>query len=471
MGNNNNIEPSSISRRFVLLVASLAGLFITTSVLGVPLSNQTFNGGNTLLGEGAGLLENYISETPGAYVAINQSGNPAGGAMPGMTDSFRVDWSGRSGSFEDGIQGINLPSPGRVPLGDARSGISNPSLASTNTWLALNGITHSSNDSGPPKDSLFWRARVGSMIRWITNSADPGPGGPLALLPFGSTTTQVYNMTPRLILPVSGEAIDDGLAPGSLAGDGIPDFLPFVLDYAGRRVASLDVVFFDEEDGPALFGGVTPTALIPRLDVVEDDGIGTLVEPHSAPLLEANFDFNDGNIGDLTGGHIDGHVDGTLALTGRILNAITNFTWVETKRHSGEFELDVELDGDVIYDGGLLFDDFGSTVGGFSAEWSDIDMMASVKGNLEAVGNAGVRQDGVLVDVTDVNSDMVDAGGEDFLRDLIAHAYSWDYDFEDKPSARQTFNVVSVDIIPEPLTSSTALLSLGWLGLRLTRRR
>lgn len=453
--NNNNIESSSMSRRFVLLAASLAGLFITTSVLGVPLSNQTFHGGNNLLGEGAGLFENYISETPGAYVAINQSVNPAGGAMPGMTESFRVDWSGRSGSFEDGIQGINLSSPGRVPSSDARSVIGNPSLGSTNTT----------------QDSSFWRARLGSMIRWITNSADPGPGGPLALLPFGSTTTQVYNMTPRLMLPVSGNAIDDGLAPGSLSGDGIPDLLPFVLDYAGRRVASLDVVFFDEEDGPALFGGVTPTALIPRLGVVEDDGIGTLVEPNSAPLLEANFDFNDGNIGDLTGGHIDGHVDGTLALTGRILNAIANFTWVETKRHSGEFELDVELGGDVIYDGGLLFDDFGSTVGEFSAEWSDIDMMASVEGNLEAVGNAGVRQDGVLVDVTDVSSGSVDAGGEDFLRDLIAHAYSWDYDFEDKPSARQTFNVVSVDIIPEPLTSSTALLSLGWLGLRLTRRR
>ncbi len=467
----NNIEPKAMAKRFGLLAVSLGGLFIATSALGVPLSNQTFHGGNNLLGEGAGLLENYISETPGTYVAINKSVNPAGGSMPGMTESFRVDLSGRSGSFEDGIQGINLSSPGLVPSSDARSAIGNPSLVSTNTTLPSDGITHPSNDSGPLKDSPFWRARLGSMIRWITNSADPGPGGPLALLPFGSTTTQVYNMTPRLILPVSSTTVDDGLAPGSLSGDGIPDFLPFVLDYAGRRVASLDIVFFDEEDGPALFGGVTPTALIPRLDVVEDDGVGTLVEPHSSPLLETNFDFNDGNIGDLTSGHIDGHVDGTLALTGRILNAIVNFTWVETKRHSGEFELDIELGGDVIYDGGLLFDDFGSTVGEFTLEWSDIDMMASVEGNLKAVGNGGVRQDGALVDVTDASPDAIDAGGEDFLRDLIVHAYSWDYDFEDKPSARQTFNIVSVDIIPEPLTSSTALLSLGWLGLRLTRRR
>ena len=434
-------------------VAGVVGLLVLSTA---PVTNalSPFSGGNNLIGAGAGLDENFISTgvAPGFgglnYVTPNgiNGGGPviaAGTSMPGMTESIRYGEVGGGAGYQaltDAALGINIPQPMFLPASDARVGIPNP--------LAL----------GAP----IWGARTGSVLRWDVLDSDPpgAPGAPDFLIPAGSVTGQAVNLTPQVVTALSGPLSDDGLAPGSMAADGIPDFLAFTTTFTGQRIASFELSFFDESDG-ALFGGVLPPALQPRVRLYEG---GSLLSIASPPMDEAFFDHDTGNdltgagagpggpgaaSGVATGDAIDAAVDGTLLLGGRLINAFASLTWSEIDalpgtpgfQLSGRFELDIQFFANVRYDEGSMFlAGLTSDEGTVNADWDNVPF-----GSFALVApapGAGF------------------AGGDDINGLGI-------YDFKESPSASQTFS----SIIPEPVSAGLGLIGLGLLSGYIRRRK
>lgn len=464
------------SVRFMgVTTATLAAAAVTVGMANNAMAIPLFNGGNNLIGAAAGLDENMggthflapagpLTAVPaGAYTAPSGATNAAGGQAVGMTESIRFTDNNGNGTYEAGIDtptGLNLPQPQTLGAGaagfDDRLGLTNP-------LLGLNVVP----------------ARAGALLRWDTNNQDPSMGAdPKFLMPAGSVSGQVYNLNPQAVAASSAPTVDDGLSPGAAAGDSIPDFIPFVFDLNGARAVTYTLTFVGEDDtildwdgdgiSPSLGTGfdpddVVPDALIPRKRDYEGGLNANIASP---PLNEQYFNNNAGN--DLTGAAvppvgplgtptgttggvdpIDNFVDGTLILGGRLVNSFATLTWTEIDaddntfgfQPSGLFERDIQFFADVIYDEGLLVTNMrvGAGSGGdVNFEWDDIPFNSFAESGVTGTGGF------------DVNGEL-------------------DYDFTFSSSASQTFEVLS--LVPEPLTSSMAIMGLAGLCSSMRRRR
>ena len=207
-------------------------VLMAATLLDLPDVNAPIFLGQNLLADGPakGLSENLSSgDVNDQYIAPNGTGSAGSGSGPagsgqtdlavGMTDSIRIDTNavdfGRSAAFNvatqsfdavfsDGIQGINIAQPQALPSFDARAGLPNPD--------GINGLGE-------------FLARAGMVTFYATNNP---PSGFEQIPPAGSSTAQAFNLTPlRCLSTGNGGAVDDGLAPGSVAGDSNLDFMPF----------------------------------------------------------------------------------------------------------------------------------------------------------------------------------------------------------------------------------------------------
>lgn len=463
------------SRILGVTTASLAAATVMFGSANTASAIPLFEGGNNLIGSAAGLDENMggmhylapagpLTATPaGAYIAPNGAANALGGQAVGMTESIRFVEVGGGPGYQAGIDipiGLNLPQPQTLTAAaagfDSRIGTVNPLLGV--------GVVP---------------ARVGALMRWDTNNEDPSMGAdPKFLTPAGSITGQTFNLSPQAVAASSSPAVDDGMAPGAVAGDMIPDFIPFVFDLNGARAMTYTLTFVGEDDTILDWDGdgdsistngvfdpddVVPAELIGRKRDYEGGLVGNVASP---PLSEDFFNNNGGN--DLTGSPlpvagpvgqttaatgdpIDNFVDGTLLLGGRLVNSFAVLTWTEIDGNgplpgfvqTGQFERDIQFFSNVIYDEGKLVDEGKVKVGSggdLNFGWDDIPFTS-----FSAVAAPGTIMTGGF----DVNG-------------LV------DYDFTLSASASQTF---TAHIIPEPMTSSMAVLALGGLSAALRRRR
>ncbi len=419
--------------------------------------NATIFEGANLFSDGPakGLSENYISADPAAdYIAPNgalASANAYAAALNqavGMTESIRIDFNALAAhpgstatggiaaaamsgvrspglnlatlgpvAFADGIQGVNLPQPQLLPASDPRSDNLNPSGGSA------------------------FGARTGATTFYIENN----PAGPNVdfLDPIGSSTGQAFNLTPFRVLSSSlGGLIDDGLAPGSLAGDLTPDFIPFEAAVGAgsqftARTASITLEFFDRSNM-----GVQPDDdLVARYQLFDDTV--TLPSVESPPMREENFNHDIGNhAGPIGVDDVNDATDGLLLLGGELRNARATLTWTEVDgddamagfQPSGRFTWDIDFTADVVWDEGKLFDDglLDEFIGSVGANWRNIPFNLNSDGTFDLLGALDdVGVDGTVVDVSAAAPDGVDAGGWDFLLESApGHPLSSDYDYD-----------------------------------------
>ena len=520
--------------RLVIASAPIAASVVIMSLGTAPTAiaitgvNAPIFGGENVFSDGPakGLDENYIGTATDDYVSPNGStafgsnsenlhnvaNNALGGAFTptanqgvGMTESIRVDRSGRSMGvnlatgtpvqFADGIQGMNIPQPMLLPGSDVRNGSQNLSRS----------FVADPNNGGVFTNIGDHSARIGAVGFYAENN--PSGGDFEFITPAGSSTAQAYGLTVFRTLAASvGGLVDDGLAPGSTFESGnpaylaipgsvpIPDFLPFDAFAApdgtpqSPRQASLSFEFIDRGNITATGGDPdgAEAPLIARYRLY-DDAVTPIV-PESPPLLEENFKHDTGNQGlTVEAPGIDEVTDGLLLLGGEIFNAAATLTWTETGVGTGDFLWDISFTGSVQFDEGKIFDDglLQNGVGSIGAQWSNIPFNLLSDGfNVgDLLSTNGVILDGVFADVSNVAVNMVDAGGWDFL--VEDAAASSDYDFDafratDVGDPRfptigggnnsVTFQVVPLDEIPEPVTSGLASMALVSLGAYLRRR-
>lgn len=380
------------------MLGVLGAVVFGSQAMALPVSS----GLNTLVGQAWGLDENYIGSS---YVMPNGVVGTASGTQ-GMTESLTL------------AGGINLPQPALLPATDPRSAVANPMLALT-----------------PYAGQARWGARTGAVIGWSSINFQNLLSGNAAL-PFVNTGV-AYNLTPQQFVAVNNAPTDAGGAPGSVAADGVPDRLAFTTLVNGRRSASITLTFFGTEDG-SLFGGTTPSALVPRVDLYEGGAWASFGPiPPGTALMESDFDHNTGALG----GSLAAFDDGALLLSGSLSDAFATLTWTETGVGSNAFVLDISFEATVTYDNGSLLGqlinpaDPSQTV---SANWNNIPFPVSTSATgLDFNGN----------DVFDFRGGAQGIGGSF--------------------SADQSF----LAGIPEPVTGSMAVMSVLGLLAYASRRR
>jgi hypothetical protein len=396
--------------------------------VGVPVATEEnyIQAGGVSVPFGAG-----SSTLGGAYVSPREffSGGALGtisgptGRVSGTTESIRGTAAAAAG--------INLAQPMNVVgvAGDIRAGTVNPLI--------------------PIPGTSWFGQRVYSLAQ-IQSIQD---GVSVPLLPLGDITAQLFNMTPKAYLSISGPLVDDGTAPNSIAGDGIPDFTPFIPVGAGK-IAVFTVDFFGAEDGIA--------SLTPRIDFIDDSAAGTLLDTSGAghsfptPVGPADNDLDgkrlvetyiNHNAGGQTGGSPATEVapDATdvpaVALTGTVSNAQATFVFRQATAGADVF-LDLSFQGDINYDGGSLYPllapkdgTVGATITGIN--WSNY---------VAATPGGGVIGGG----------DPLPGGTGDQFDYAGAQSASFDASFS--PG------------IPEPMTGSLALMGLAGLAAVMRRR-
>lgn len=387
------------------------GLFM--GVTGVALlSSQAMalvvaDGNNNLTGDAVGLQENYVRPTNTEYYAPSETGtfpSPTVGVgpgpqMPGAFESIRLGGGGTP-------IGINVGQPGRLnTASDIRTG-------TPNTFIPAY--------AGQP----MWGARNGAIAEFNNNSA-VGP------IPAGTVTAVVNGLTPSFTSAIGGA--DDGLAPGSVAGDTIVDFAPFILN--GGRTAIVTVSFFDAVTDPSGTGAFTP-----HVRLYEGGAPLDLTPANIGGLDEDDFNHNTGElVGTLAAGD-----DGTLLLDGIITSAPTGILTFNLQP-DGSILLDIAISGGTVtYTGGSLVDSgqvqAGST-GSFGASFQQL---------LFTVLPPGVDE------------------GEDDAIDQFDFLYLRP---GSSASGNLSLNVDEQGVIPEPVTAGLGGMALASLGAYLTRRR
>lgn len=485
--------------------AGVGGLMGSQASVGAPLFEgpNLFSGGlpqgleENMTGSGSSLFL-FHYHAPNGTNSFNSgslsAGTGANHMAVGMTESLRRDSRNRASQastgrtpfgtrvkFQDGLQGINLRQPQSVSIFDDRFLLPHPNP------------THSNNQ---------FSARTGFVNGFSLNNP-PGPNGS-TISPFGSSTGQAFNLTPHRMLSTGSALLeDDGLSPGSVASDGIADFVPFTAQAGlfgiplSPRHASFTVQYIDRDDlinagflksnGTENVTGISK--LLPRFQLF-DDGT-TLVDPATAPVNENNFNHDIGNRnGGATGESlgIDRIVDGTMLLGGELANASTTIVYRETGTRTGHFVMDIDFLAEVHWDEGSLVNNFliGVGDGTLSANWSNIPVdLGSDDTPLYTSSNV-VFVDGVFVDISSTATPgNVDAGGWDFLRQQDPLAQEYDYGLTQSNNFPQPSGSSAVSFsltfptfpkfpsglvqTPEPTTGSIIACALGVLGLRRQR--
>ena len=171
-------------------------------------------------------------------------------------------------------------------------------------------------------------------------------GGSVDLLPTGQVTFQAYNLIPKGPPLYAGGALsplvpgvnllDNGAAPGSLAGDGIFDQILVPAPSASAFTFFITQEFFDRED-IAFFGNPVPESQIGKVKVYDDPDAGTtLLDPSLSAArtladadgdgriaLESDFDIrNGGAVTAALDSEVDDAVDGTAILEGEFVGDI-----------------------------------------------------------------------------------------------------------------------------------------------------
>jgi hypothetical protein len=354
-----------------------------------------------------------------------------------------------------GVGGINLPQSANVAgvATDNRNAIVNPDVVGT-----------------PYAGTPFWGARSMGVVQWQAIQ----DGISTSLAPLGSITGIVSGLTPRFITAKSAGALaDDGLAPGSHAGDGIPDFIPWVSDGAGGLTAQYIIQYWDIQS--ALGAGISLSNAVKLSGKVTDYedtrttlGGQTLLDisqPGAAygptspsdqdldgkKLVQTGLDPATGlaigppsEVSDATDGPspllLAGYLrDVSATLIFRLAPGDTVPT-LELKLSANEVDY---------FDGSLL----GALVLGATPPGE-----ASLFPNGYSTGTLGAD----LINVDWANTTGQDPSG--FLSGM-----PFDFAGYGSASANQSFDVSGV--VPEPVTAGMAGLGIGALGLFLSRRR
>jgi hypothetical protein len=450
---------ASIRRSVILGVVAFATL--ASSALALPLSQVWFpNEANRLIGDPRRGTDEIYQNSPG--VTYLTPANILGGAavlpgqVPGQIESLR-------NVAGTGYIGINIPQPCNVAgvASDPRNVLVNPT---TNPPYAAAGG--------------MWGVRAGAAVQWQSVQ----DGATQLLTPSGVNSGQAYNLTPNNLfntafgldpggIPTAVAPVDVGGAPGSFAGDGVADFIPWVRNIAdpnqlttGYGINAWDAGaihdYFDPASpkfNPAAFGGA-PEALVnaildARVDLWEG---GALFDQVTGSFDARNFNMSGGTNG-IVGDELNDAVDGTLLLTGTLSNIQITNTWTAQILKDalgnpvlvgGLFVADptkpvqrtIKIVADITYDGGTLL------------PWLKPDPVTGLKtGVISANYNS----------IPFTNVDTVTKGTHP---DIAA------YDFVGNKltsyDASQTFQT-----IPEPLTMASGILALCGLGGYAQRRR
>lgn len=426
---------ASFRNSVILGVVAFATVVSSAWAVNGPLSIVYFpNDSNRLVGDPRrGTDEIYLNTAVNTYLnPANILGGapvtPVGSQVPGQIESLRS-------VAGVGLTGINIPQPcdvSGVPS-DPRSGLINP-------------------DNAPPYGGAgqVWGVRAGVAMQWQTVQ----DGSTNFLMPAGVNSGQGYNLTPRSVYsvvlglnPVGVPTIvipaDDGLAPGSVAADGVSDFVPWVRDIStGQLITGFGLNFWDANAAAAAgFDAAGILALTPRLDVYEG---GALFDQVLGAFDAQNFNHNGGTNG-IAGDELNDAVDGTLLLSGSLVDVQVENTWTANLLGivNGQFVADpttvrrtIKVKGTVIWDyndPSILLDP-ENRIGTFSANWNGINFT-----NIDVV-TGGTHQN---------------VSAYDFVGDSITS-----YD-----------GSVTFQAIPEPLTMVSGVLALCGLGGYIRRRR
>ncbi len=388
----------------------LAVVAVASPALALPLGSN-----NNFIGVAAGLQENLLRTPAGGeylspYEVVN--GQIASPQMPGSFESVRV--------VGGTVTGVNIAQPANISdPADSRVGVINP---------VLGGAT--------------WGARAGAVAE-LTRNDSIGVN-----LVDNSTTVVAYNFTPGGTF-----GADDGLAPGSLPGDGIPDFVPLI----GTTVV-FNSSYLGENDLTALgLSAADVATMTPIIDVYEDLGVGSTPFDLSTPaaqsaLLEADFNHNTGAP---VGATLADAVDGDLMLRAKVKQAaLVTFQFIFNDTNgNGIIDAGDEVLQDVLLTGGTL-----EFIGG-----------KLVTDGVVTAGSTGsfswsLTQEFVLIERVPVG--LYPGGGNDPDLD------QWDF-LDLRPGGSNSANLALVidPEVPEPVTAGLSLLALGALGGYATRRR
>jgi len=441
------------SVRNVVIVGVVAfATLLSSGAWALPLSQVFFPEANRLIGDPRrGTDEIYLNAAGATYLNPDNLINgtlPVAGQVPGQIESLR--------NVGIGYTGINIPQPCDVTgvPADPRS------VLGSNPAEVLAGAN--------PLVSNTWGVRAGAAVQWQTDQ----DGSAVSLTPLGVNSGQAYNITPGTLfsvafglnpagVPTIVSPVDVGGAPGSVGGDGLADFVPWVRDLAnpnqlvtGFGINGLDRAAIDgyfAALGPNAFGvGVTPAqvyaALIARVDVWEG---GALFDQVAGSFDARNFNHNGGTNG-MAGDELNDAVDGTLLLSGELSNIQIQNYWTaqilldgqgRPVLNNGQFvavpgtvKRTIKIVADVTYDGGTLLHWLSTTHGVISANYNGIPFT-----NVDTV----------------TNGTHANPAAYDFIGDRTTS-----YD------ASQTFQA-----IPEPLTMLSGVLAIGALGGYIRRRR
>ncbi len=415
-----------------LLVTAVIGA-VTGSVWALPWTPNVENqlGGNGVVATD----QNYVNTAGVTYLMpaniFNAVLNPVPvapvlGSVAGQQESIRPGYLAGGG--------INLPQPAVLAAasGDIRAGVPNflPS--------AYQGLPS-------------WGVRTGALAAW--ESIKDGITQPL--LPSGRVTSSFYNATPLAPLALSASLFDDGLAPLSVAGDGVMDFIPWAPDPAkpGAVQATYVIKFLDIPTALGLgYDLATAQLLAPRIDLYEDVPAGTILDtsgrgrayPSAGPLdqdldgkvlTENDFNHNTGrSIGGSGTSEVSDATDTVPLLMGYARDIAATLTFRQASP-TADVILELTISGAIDYYGGSMLHWLGpNTVGTFGASISGI-----VWRNLQGAG-------------------------QDNGRDPASIAF--DFAGYGSASANQSFTT-----IPEPLSVISSILAMGALGGYVRRRR
>ena len=433
------------TKQLLMGVAAMAGAVgIGSSVDAIPLNPA---GDNNYIGVGAGLQENYVrTQAVPANAEYLSPAEAYGGVVypapptqaPGSFESVRVDGMGN-------ILGVNTAQPSVIQNqpSDARGLV-------PNTLLPVAAPGH-----GLP----IWAARNG-VIGELDENTTIG-----VTLAEDLTTVVARNFTPSFTSAINPAnlPVDDGLAPGSVAGDVFEDLIPLFnqslgipLAPGGTDTATVTVQFVGRNtdiSGPAKI-------LTPIIEVYEDDqGVPTPFDIDTIAaqlaLQEADFDHTSGspiNVGPTLTNAVDdstGSPSTNPLLRGEVVvggTATLVWTFTDTDMNAN-FNVGDQVNLDVLVSGGQV-------------QWVSGQL---VDQGLVAAGSTGsfgwTLSQEMFIDTpqgTDPNLNEWD-----FL-DLTPGGSN---------SANLSFTTQRGNEVPEPVTSGLSMLALCGLGSYITRRR